>query len=84
MTDFDPARMVLAFAEGYSGNNPGQANEVLRALYEKAKILSSRFPKIKIVHVRREYNKEADKLAKQAIAQAARKLTFNGGSKRET
>lgn len=47
-------------------------NEGLIPIYEKAKILSSRFPKFKIVHVRREYNKEADRLANQALDLAAR------------
>lgn len=46
-------------------------NDGLIPIYEKAKILSSRFPKFKIVHVRREYNKEADRLANQALDLAA-------------
>lgn len=144
MTDFDPARTVLAFADGGSRGNPGPAaygallqqdgktfatindflgdttnnvaewtglvkilekarelgvkdlevrmdselvvkqlsgiykvkNEGLMPLYEKAKILSSRFPKFRIVHVRREYNKEADKLANQALDLATGKTSM--------
>ncbi|MBX9688953.1 MAG: ribonuclease HI family protein, partial [Candidatus Obscuribacterales bacterium] len=135
MSEFDPAKMVLAFADGGSRGNPGPAaygallqqdgitiaeikeyigdttnnvaewtglwkilekaqelgvknievrmdselvvkqmlgvyrvkNEGLLPIYEKAKTLSTRFPNFKIVHVRREYNKEADRLANQAL-----------------
>ncbi|MBX9568271.1 MAG: ribonuclease HI family protein [Candidatus Obscuribacterales bacterium] len=46
-------------------------NAGLIPLYEKAKMLSSRFPNFRIVHVRREYNKKADQLANQAMDMAA-------------
>ncbi|MBX9720278.1 MAG: ribonuclease HI family protein [Candidatus Obscuribacterales bacterium] len=139
MTEFDPMKPVIAFADGGSRGNPGPAaygalleqdgvkiieisafighatnnvaewtglleilkkarelgvkdlevrmdselvvkqlrgqykvkNENLIPIYEKAKILSDRFPIFSIVHVRREYNKEADRLANQALDQAA-------------
>lgn len=135
MPDFDPAKPVIAFADGGSRGNPGPAaygallqqdghtivainefigeatnnvaewtgllkilekalflgikdieirmdselvvkqllgqyrvkNEGLIPIYEKAKALSNRFPNFRIVHVRREYNKEADRLANQAL-----------------
>lgn len=45
-------------------------NENLLPLYEKACRLADTFTYFKIVHVRRELNKEADKLANQAMDQA--------------
>lgn len=42
-------------------------NQGLLPLYVKAKALSSRFTQFKIVHVRREFNKEADRLANLAL-----------------
>lgn len=42
----------------------------LQPLFRKADILSQRFQRFTIVHVRREANKEADKLANQAIDRA--------------
>lgn len=42
-------------------------NQGLIPLYEKAKALTRRFPQFKIVHVRREFNKEADRLANRAL-----------------
>lgn len=39
----------------------------MMALFEKVKELSKRFEKFQIAHVRREFNKEADKLSTQAI-----------------
>ncbi len=47
-------------------------NEKLIHFYEKAKTLSTCFPDFKIMHVRREYNKEADRLANQALDLAQR------------
>lgn len=45
-------------------------NERLQPLYEQAKTLARRFSKFAIVHVRREHNKEADKLANEAMDRA--------------
>lgn len=42
-------------------------NAGLIPLYEKARSLSGRFAQFKIVHVRREFNKEADRLANLAL-----------------
>lgn len=42
-------------------------NENLKPLFMQAQKLSRNFETFKIVHVRREYNKEADKLANEAM-----------------
>jgi len=42
-------------------------NEGLKPLFLKAQALKNRFASFAIVHVRREYNKEADRLANQAM-----------------
>ena len=42
-------------------------NEGLIPLFQKAKALSSRFSSFRIVHVRREMNKDADRLANKAM-----------------
>ena len=42
-------------------------HENMRPLFEQVKTLSTRFKKFNIAHVRREFNKEADKLSTQAI-----------------
>lgn len=42
-------------------------NEGLKPLFQKAQALKNRFASFAIVHVRREYNKEADRLANQAM-----------------
>jgi ribonuclease HI len=42
-------------------------NEGLKPLYEEAKALLSRFRAVKLSHVRRELNAEADKLANRGI-----------------
>lgn len=46
-------------------------NEGLLPLFNKAQRLSRRFESFSIVHVRREMNKEADKLANAAMDKAA-------------
>ena len=50
-------------------------NEGLIPLFNQAKALSRKFTIFKIVHVRREFNKEADKLANEAMDQAARQAS---------
>lgn len=42
-------------------------NESLLPIYQKTKALSAKFIVFKIVHVRREYNKQADRLVNQAL-----------------
>jgi ribonuclease HI len=42
-------------------------NENLQTLFRKADTLATRFSEFKIVHVRRAYNKDADRLANQAM-----------------
>ncbi len=42
-------------------------NEGLKPLFEKARGLAARYASFRIVHVRRELNKEADRLANQAM-----------------
>lgn len=42
-------------------------NERLLPLFKKARELASTFASFKIVHVKREYNREADRLANQAM-----------------
>ena len=49
-------------------------NEGLRPLFIKAQQLSRNFHSFKIVHVRREMNKEADRLANQAMDRGAIEL----------
>jgi ribonuclease HI len=44
-------------------------NAGLIPLYQKAKGLLSQFALAKVTHIRREYNKEADKLANMAVDQ---------------
>jgi ribonuclease HI len=46
-------------------------NEGLQPLFNKAQQLSRKFDSFSIVHVRREMNKEADKLANAAMDKAA-------------
>ncbi|MBN8661661.1 MAG: ribonuclease HI family protein [Candidatus Obscuribacter phosphatis] len=46
-------------------------NENLKPLYLKATALKSKFKKFAISHVRREQNKEADRLANQAMDRGA-------------
>ncbi len=45
-------------------------NEGLKPLFLKAQMLKNRFASFAIVHVRREYNKEADRLANMAMDRA--------------
>ena len=45
-------------------------NDKLIPLHAKAKILAAKFQSFKISHVRREYNKDADRLANEAMDNA--------------
>jgi ribonuclease HI len=54
----------------------------LREIYGACKALISKFQHFAITHVRRESNADADRLAKQAIARAAReKKALNAGER---
>ena len=46
-------------------------NEKLKPLFQEARTLVARFRQAKITHVRREYNKEADRLANKAMDEGA-------------
>ena len=45
-------------------------NEGLKPLFERARTLAGKLERVAYVHVRREANREADRLANQAIDQA--------------
>jgi ribonuclease HI len=47
-------------------------SEGLRPLFEEARKLLSRFKSVKLTHIRRELNGEADRLANQGIDKAAK------------
>jgi ribonuclease HI len=49
-------------------------NPDLRPLYERARILMTRFAQVKLTHVPREENREADALANRALDERASKL----------
>jgi len=49
-------------------------NADLRPLYEKARILMTRLAEVKLTHVPREQNREADALANRALDERASKL----------
>jgi len=42
-------------------------NEGLKPLFDQASTLVAQLPRVKFTHVRREYNKDADRLANQAM-----------------
>ncbi|MCK4424025.1 MAG: ribonuclease HI family protein [Candidatus Omnitrophica bacterium] len=53
-------------------------NENLKVLYGQVRDLVDKFDRVKIEHIRREYNKPADKLATEAVKQR-NKLNGNSG-----
>ena len=62
---FTDSELVARQISGqYKVKSPG-----LLPLFQKAKVLLGGFSSAKVTHVRREYNKEADKLANLAIDQ---------------
>jgi ribonuclease HI len=63
----DSELLIKQLKGEYRVKSPG-----LRPLYEEAKRLLSRFAAIKLTHVRRELNGEADRLANQGIARASK------------
>ena len=58
----DSELVVKQLAGEYKVKNPG-----LRPLYEEIRDLRARFPHLTLKHVRREENKEADRLVNEAL-----------------
>lgn len=58
----DSELVVKQLAGEYKVKNPG-----LRSLFEEIRDLRTRFPKLSLRHVRREENKEADRLVNEAL-----------------
>lgn len=58
----DSELVVKQLAGQYKVKNPG-----LRPLYEEIRDLRARFPHLTLKHVRREENKEADRLVNEAL-----------------
>lgn len=63
----DSELVVKQMLGAYRVKNPG-----LMPLFQKARELARSFPQLKIVHVRREFNKNADRLANEALDLAAK------------
>ncbi len=61
----DSELVVKQLAGEYKVKNPG-----LRPLFDEIRDLRARFPKLSLKHVRREENKEADRLVNEALDQA--------------
>ena len=62
----DSELLVKQLKGEYRVKNPG-----LQALYEEAKSLIRKIGRVKFEHVRREFNKDADRLANEAMDEAA-------------
>jgi ribonuclease HI len=62
----DSELMVKQMTGEYRVKNPG-----LQLLYEEAKSLIRQIGRVKFEHVRREFNKDADRLANEAMDEAA-------------
>jgi len=62
----DSELMVKQMKGEYRVKNAG-----LRPLYEQARALAARIGRVKFEHVRRELNKDADRLANEAMDEAA-------------
>lgn len=63
----DSELLIKQLKGEYRVKSPG-----LRPLFEEARRLISRFETVKLTHIRRELNGEADRLANQGIDQAGR------------
>jgi ribonuclease HI len=63
----DSELLVKQMKGQYRVKNPG-----LQPLYEEAGALARRIGRVTFEHVRREFNKEADRLANEAMDEAAR------------
>jgi ribonuclease HI len=59
--------MVKQMKGEYRVKNPG-----LQPLYEEARLLMKQIGRVKFEHVRREFNRNADRLANEAMDEAAR------------
>lgn len=67
---FSDSELVVKQMNGlYKVKHPEMARR-----YREAQVLLRRFPKASIAHVRREQNREADRLANQAVDERASKL----------
>jgi ribonuclease HI len=66
----DSELLVRQMAGRYRVKNPG-----LRALHREASELMAQLPRVRIEHVRREENREADALANRALDERASKLS---------
>ena len=62
----DSELLVKQMKGEYRVKNPG-----LQPLYEEARSLARRLGRVTFEHVRREYNKDADRLANEAMDEAA-------------
>ena len=62
----DSELMIKQMRGEYRVKNPG-----LRPLYEEAQSLARRLARVTFEHVRREFNQEADRLANEAMDEAA-------------
>lgn len=63
----DSELLIKQLKGEYRVKSPG-----LRPLFDEARRLISRFASVKLTHIRRELNGEADRLANQGIDQAAK------------
>jgi ribonuclease HI len=63
----DSELLVKQMRGEYRVKNPG-----LQPLYEEARSLTREFDRVTFEHVRREFNKDADRLANEAMDEAAR------------
>lgn len=63
----DSELLIKQLKGQYRVKSPG-----LKPLFDQAKQLISRFKSVKLTHIRRELNSEADRLANQGIDQAGR------------
>ncbi len=72
----DSELMALQIKGAYKVKNPG-----LKPLWEAALRLIGRFESFSIEHVRRERNREADRLANLALDAAAAEASGSGGSR---
>lgn len=66
----DSELMIKQMLGDYRVKNPG-----LQPLYEEAKQLAARIGRVRFEHVRREFNQDADRLANEAMDEAAASST---------
>ena len=72
----DSELLVKQMRGEYRVRNPG-----LQPLHLEARALASRIGRVTFEHVRRERNREADRLAKLAMDEAAERVLKPGGSR---